>query len=113
MTIFEEETGSKHNQEIAFGYVYVMTHSFFSDVIRVGCTWDVPKEYAKSLSSKTIGDYHVVFSLQCQNPCDVSAQIKTYLNAVEYTKGFYQVSTEIAEKLFKREVLKIPELVVI
>lgn len=98
-----------HN--VALGNVYVMTHSFFSDVVKIGCTPEEPNAYAKSLSAKTIGEYNVVFSLQCNNPCKVTKQIKTYLNAEKYTKEFYQVPAELAEKLLKRETLKIPNLI--
>jgi hypothetical protein len=96
--------------DITLGSVYVMTHSFFSDVVKIGCTTEDPKTYAKSLSAKTIGEYSVAFSLQCSNPCKVQKQIKHYLNAQEYVSEFYQVSPDIAEKLLKRETLKIPSL---
>lgn len=95
---------------ISLGSVYVMTHSLFSDVIRIGCTPTDPVEYAQSLSAKTIGDYSVAFSLQCNNPCRVKKQIKEYLKAEEYTKEFYQVPPEVAAKLLRREALKIPSL---
>mgnify|MGYP003859892475 FL=1 len=95
---------------ISLGNVYVMTHSLFSDVVKIGCTVENPVEYAKALSEKTIGEYRVAFSLECSNPCKIKKKIKEYLNAEEYTKEFYQVSSEVAAKLLKREVLKIPGL---
>jgi hypothetical protein len=98
------------DQTISTGYVYVMSHSFFSDVIRIGCTPDDPKEYAKLLSKKTPGEYSLAYSLACKNPCQVKKQIREYLNAKEYVNEFYQVSVEVAEKLLKREILKIPVL---
>ena len=98
----------KESEDATVGNVYVMTHSFFSDVVRIGCTPEDPDIYAKSLSAKTIGEYSVAYSLQCSNPCKVTSQIKAYLSAERYTKEFYQVSSEVAEKLFKRETLKIP-----
>ena len=96
--------------DISLGSVYVMTHSFFSDVVKIGCTTEDPQTYAKTLSAKTIGEYSVAFSLQCRNPCKVQKKIKDYLNAQEYVNGFYQVSADIAKKLLKRETLKIPSL---
>jgi hypothetical protein len=98
-------------KNVSLGNVYIMTHSFFSDVIKIGCTPEDPNEYAKLLSAKTIGEYSVVFTLQCDNPCKVKKQIKEYLKAEEYTKEFYQVSPKVAEKLLRRETLKIPSLV--
>jgi hypothetical protein len=95
-------------QTISTGYVYVMTHSFFSDVIRIGCTPDDPKEYAKLLSKNTPGEYSLVYSLTCNNPCQIKKQIRKYLNAKAYVNEFYQVPAEIAAKLLKRETLKIP-----
>jgi hypothetical protein len=95
-------------KDIFFGHVYVMTHSLFSDVVKIGCNPEDPQEYAKSLSAKTIGEYHVAFSLQCSNPCKVKRQIKEYLNVQEYVSKFYQVSPEVAAKLLRRETLKIP-----
>jgi len=99
---------SVKNNEASLGNVFVMTHSFFSDVIRIGCTPEDPESYAKKLSTKAPGDYTLVFSLQCKNPCQVKKQIKTYLNAQKYVDEFYQVTTEVAESLLKRESLRIP-----
>lgn len=96
------------NTDISFGNVYVMTHSFFSDVIRIGCTPEKPEEYAKTLSQNSPGEYTTIFSLACKNPCQVKKQIREYLNAQEYVNEFYQVSPEVAKKLLKRETLKIP-----
>jgi len=98
------------NNEASVGNVYVMTHSFFSDVIRIGCTPEDPQEYVKSLSAKTPGEYTVVFSLQCSNPCKVKKRIQEHLNAQEYVKEFYQVPANVAERLLKRETLVIPTL---
>ena len=97
-------------EDISLGHVYVMTHSLFSDVVKIGCTSEDPVKYATSLSAKTIGDYSVVFSLECNSPCKVKRQVKAYLKAEEYVKGFYQVPVEVAGKLLKRETLIIPSL---
>lgn len=96
------------NKNINVGHVYVMTHSFFSDVVQIGCTSKSPTEDARSLSEKTIGEYSVAFSLQCNNPCNVKSQIKKYLSAQQYVNEFYQVSPKTVEKLLIRETLKIP-----
>jgi len=98
------------NIAVSLGNVYVMTHSFFSDVIRIGCTPEDPQEYTKSLSAKTPGDYQLVFSLQCNNPCKVKNRIKEHLNAQEYVNEFYQVPAEVAKRLLTRETLVIPTL---
>jgi len=95
---------------ITYGNVYVMTHSFFSDVIKIGCTPIDPIQHAITLSENTIGDYTVVFSLQCKNPCNVKKQIRQYLQAKAYVNEFYQVPAEVAERLLKREALRIPML---
>ncbi|TWX49241.1 GIY-YIG nuclease family protein [Colwellia hornerae] len=92
---------------VSIGNVYVMTHSFFSDVIRIGCTPDDAEEYARSLSKNSPGDYSLVFSLACNNPCAIKKKIRTYLNAKEYVNEFYQVSAEVAVKLLQRETLRI------
>ena len=59
------ESSEQHTSSDAVSYdnVYVMTHSFFSDVVRIGCTPTDPIEYAITLSAKTLGDYMAVFSL--------------------------------------------------
>ncbi|TWX69915.1 GIY-YIG nuclease family protein [Colwellia demingiae] len=106
----ENTTDTTTEKDISLGNVYVMTHSFFSDVVKIGCTTEDPQEHAKSLSAKTIGEYTVAFSLQCNNPCKVKKQIKKYLNAEKYVNEFYQVSPEVAEKLLRRETLVIPSL---
>lgn len=93
------------------GNVYIMTHSFFSDVIKIGCTPKNPTDYAKELSSKTPGTYALAFSIECKNPCQVKKQLRKYLDAKEYVNEFYQVPPDVAAKLLKQETLKIPNLV--
>lgn len=93
---------------VSFGNVYIMTHSIFSDVIRIGCTWNDTEEYAKSLSMKSPGHYQLFFSLACENPCKIKNQIRQYFDAKRYVNEFYEVSPEIARNILKREVLKIP-----
>jgi len=105
------ENAPAAEENVSLGNVYVMTHSFFSDVVRIGCTPEDPNEYAKLLSKKTIGEYSVAYSLQCSSPCKVKRQIKEYLKAEEYTKEFYQVPSDVAAKLLRRETLKIPSLI--
>ncbi|MBA6264418.1 GIY-YIG nuclease family protein [Colwellia sp. Bg11-12] len=95
---------------VSTGYVYIMTHSFFSDVIRIGCTSEDPMEYAQALSKNSPGDYSLVYSLACSEPCEVKKQIRTYLNAKKYVNEFYQVPAEVAVKLLQRETLRIPLL---
>lgn len=95
---------------ISKGNVYVMKHSLFSDVIRIGCTPQSPEEYAKTLSKTTPGEYKVVFQLYCENPCQIKKQVREYLHAKKYVNEFYQVPPEKAEKLLKAETLKIPIL---
>ena len=100
----------KDEQHVSVGNVYVMTHSFFSDVVRIGCTPEDPHEYTELLSAKTPGNYTLVFSLQCKNPCEIKKRIQTYLNAQEYVKEFYQVSSDVVARLLTRETLLIPTL---
>jgi len=104
------KNSQQNNNDALIGNVYVMTHSFFSDVIKIGCTTEDPIEYAKSLSAKKPGDYTVVFSLQCNNPCKIKKRIQEYLNAQEYVKEFYRVPAKVAERLLKNETLVIPTL---
>ncbi|WP_019026898.1 GIY-YIG nuclease family protein [Colwellia piezophila] len=110
MSNISNSTGAMTINNIASGHVYVMTHSLFSDVIKIGCTPENPQTYASLLSAKTIGEYRVAFSLLCSNPCKVKKQLKKYLKAQEYVNEFYQVPAEVAVKLLKREILKIPNL---
>jgi len=103
-------TQNKIDDEVSKGNVYVMTHSLFSDVVRIGCTPKDPEDYAKELSVNTPGHYTLVFSLYCDNPCQVKKQIREYLNAQEYVNEFYQVSVDLVSRLMKTETLKIPTL---
>jgi len=97
-------------KDTSTGNVYVMTHSFFSDVIRIGCTHEDPNTYTKSLSAKNPGEYTLVFHLQCDNPCHVKKRIQHHLSAQEYVQDFYQVPAEIAKRLLTRETLLIQTL---
>ena len=104
----ENTSATTTTKDIALGNVYVMTHSLFSDVVKIGCTTEEPEEYAKALSAKTIGEYSVAFSLQCNNPCKVKKQIKKYLDAQEYVNEFYQVSPDVAKKPVSYTHLTLP-----
>lgn len=99
---------NQQSKNASIGNVYVMTHSFFSDVIRIGCTTEDPEKYVQSLSTKTPGYYTLKFSQRCSNPCIVKKKIQEYLEAEKYVEEFFQVSEKIAEKLLKRETLVIP-----
>ena len=98
----------KSANDIPFGNVYIMTHSIFSDVIRIGCTPSNVEEYATSLSAKSPGHYELFYSLACDNPCMVKKQLKQHFTAQKYINEFYQTSIEVAAKLLERETLKIP-----
>lgn len=100
----------KEKQNHLEGNVYVMTHSFFSDVIKIGCTVEDPNFHAKSLSAKTFGEYTLAFSLRCKNPKKVEKRIQSQLLAQKYTNDFYHVSVKAAERLLKREAYLIPIL---
>lgn len=95
---------------VSYGNVYIMTHSIFSDVIRIGCTPIDTEQYAKSLSAKSPGHYQLYFSLSCDNPCQVKMQLRQHFNAKKFVNDFYEVSPETAKNLLKREVMKIPVL---
>jgi hypothetical protein len=98
------------DKDLASGYVYIMTHSFFHDVVRIGCTPEEPNLYTEKLSAKTPGDYTLVFSLKCDNPCQIKKKIKTFLKAQSYVNEFYQVPPDLAKRILKRETLRIPAL---
>ena len=94
----------------SFGNVYIMTHSIFSDVIKIGCTPTDIEEYTKYLSAKSPGYYELLFSLTCDNPCQISKQLRKRFDAKQYVNEFYEVSPETAKNALKREVMKIPVL---
>lgn len=96
------------NSPITTGNVCVLTHSFFSDVVRIGCTATDPDEYAKALSAKSPGEYTVVYALACQNPSSINKQVQQYLTSKKYIDEFYQTSVDVAAKLLKRTTLNIP-----
>jgi len=99
-----------NRDNVAFGNVYIMTHSIFSNVIKIGCTTDDTEEYAKSLSAKGPGDYKLYFSLACDNPCLIKKKLREHFIAEQYVNEFYEVSPEIAKNVLKRELMKIPVL---
>lgn len=90
------------------GNVYIMKHSFFSDVIRIGCTPENPIKYAKELSQKSPGEYLVSYAVYCSNPCEVKKRLKAYLESYKCINDFYEVSADIAMKYLQRESMKIP-----
>lgn len=97
-------------KETALGNVYIMTHSLFSDVVRIGCTPKNIDEYVKSLSAATPGEYHIAYSSLCISPCEVKRRIKESLNSKVYMNDFYEVSIKEAKSMVEREVLRIPSL---
>ncbi|WP_440873700.1 GIY-YIG nuclease family protein [Thalassotalea sp. PLHSN55] len=92
------------------GNVYVMTHSFFSDVIRIGCTSEDPLALASLLSERTPGQYSLYFTLNCLNAVSVNDKLQSYLALQKYTNEFYSVTPEEAQKLLIREAMRIPTL---
>lgn len=109
MSMDNSQQGIK-SDNVAFGNVYIMTHSIFSNVIKIGCTPDDTEEYAKSLSAKGPGDYKLYFSSPCNNPCQIKKQLRKHFYAEQYVNEFYEVSPEIAKSVLKRELMKIPVL---
>jgi hypothetical protein len=95
---------------ISYGNVYIMTHSIFSNVIRIGCTPNDTSEYSKSISENILGDYELYFSLACNNPCRIKKLIKMHFKNKKYVNEFYEVDPETAKNILKREVMKIPIL---
>jgi hypothetical protein len=98
----------QQDKDFVIGNVFIMTHSFFSDVVRIDCTSEDPQEYVRLLSATSPGDYTIVFSLHCDNPYTIKNRIQGYLHSQKSAKEFYQVSAQLAERLLKREVLVIP-----
>jgi hypothetical protein len=98
------------DNHVTFGHVYIMTHSIFSSVIRIGCTPNDTVEYSKYLSANNPGDYQLYFSLACDNPCEIKKQLRKHFNGKKYVNEFYEVSPEIAKSVLKREIMKIPAL---
>ena len=96
------------NNIVPFGNVYIMTHSIFSNVIRIGCTPTNTEEYTKSLSTQSPGEYALFYSLACDNPCQIKQKIRNLFSANQYVDEFYEVPPEKAKNILKREVMKIP-----
>lgn len=99
---------TSHNVDEEYGNVYIMKHSLFSDVIRIGCTPDDPIHYTQTLSKKSPGSYTLLYAQACQQPCKVTRKVRRYLTEKNYINEFYEVSPSCAIKLFKQEVLRIP-----
>lgn len=89
------------------GNICIMTHSFFSNVIRIVSTQEPPKNFAKYLSDKSPGEYQVFFSLYCEHPNNVKDIVQKSLTPIECVKEFYDATPEQAVKLIKRETMKI------
>jgi len=106
----KKTTQKADKKEVSVGNVYVMTHSLFSNVIRIGCTPKDPQTYTDTLSANSPGQYTLVYAKQCSNPCQVKKQIREYLNAQVYVNEFYEVPADVAAKLLTRETLRIPTL---
>lgn len=98
------------HDNISFGNVYIMTHSIFSDVIKIGCTPSDTEEYTKTLSAKGPGHYQLFFSVPCDNPCQVKKRIRKQFDEKKFVSEFYEVSPETAKSVLKREIMKIPTL---
>lgn len=86
------------SDNVPFGNVYIMTHSIFSNVIKIGCTTGDTETYAKSLSAKSPGHYELFFSSPCNNPCQVKKRIRKQFEAKKFVNEFYEVSPETAKR---------------
>ena len=99
--------GSQQNitpDNVAFGNVYIMTHSIFSGVIKIGCTTSDSEEYTKLLSAKSPGHFELYFSVPCDNPCQIKKQLREHFHAKQYVNEFYEVSPETAKNEIGRAV---------
>ena len=96
------------NLEVPIGNVYIMSHSLFSNIVRIGCTPANIEEYAKLLSAQSPGDYHIIYSSSCDNPCTVKNRIRHSLRENIYMNEFYELSTSKAITVVKREIMRIP-----
>lgn len=90
------------------GSVYVMTHSLFSDVVRIGTTPNDPEEHAKQLSKTSPGDYQLFYTLSCDDPTSITERISSHLRNQEYANQFYQITPSTAKKIVSQEILRIP-----
>lgn len=97
-----------NNNHVPYGNVYIMTHSIFSNVVKIGCTPTDTEEYAKSLSAQSPGEYALFYSLACDNPCQIKQKIRNLFSANQYINEFYEVSPEKAKNILNREIMKIP-----
>lgn len=92
------------------GNVFVLQHSIFNHVVQFGCSEQNPADIAKKLSKKTRmpGEFSVVASHSCCEPCSAKARVIQALKNTHYVEDFYEVSLETAKKIVQREALRIP-----
>ncbi len=107
-TSTKTQNSLQDNANRANGYVYVMAHSLFSDVVKIGSTDHEPHRYAQTLSETVPGHYKVEFAQQCNNPYKIQQQVRDYLKANACVNEFYEVPAQVATNLIKREMLRIP-----
>ena len=95
-------------KDISSGYICIMTHSFFSDVILIVSSMEMPERIAENFSKKTPGEYSVAFSQFCERPDEIKRKVEASLNGIECVQGFYDASPAQAIKLIQRELMRIP-----
>ena len=98
------------NLEVPTGNVYIMSHSLFANIVRIGCTPKNIEEYAKLLSAQSPGDYHIIYSSSCDNPCSVKNRIRHSLSKNICMNEFYELSACEAITAVKREIMRIPSM---
>ncbi|GLX77756.1 hypothetical protein tinsulaeT_10960 [Thalassotalea insulae] len=91
-------------------FIYILQHSFITDVVRVGASEKHPELIAQELSHKINlpGEYQVISSMHCANAQSASALIKQSIKHYQTAGGFYQLTPEHALKYIKRDTMRIP-----
>jgi len=97
------------------GSVYVMKHSFFEGVVRVGCTPKELEQYAAELTNNTNlpGKYSVYSYVTCDDPCLVRSRVLDILKEHRAGGEFFDMMPEEATAIIKRESMRIPALEIV
>ena len=92
----------------AQGYVFILQNSLFSDVLSFNSTDEDVGDMAKNMSRINPGEFSVLSSIACEDHTEVKRRVLHSLKHTLFAGDFYEVTTQEALRVVRREANRIP-----
>ncbi|NMP32564.1 hypothetical protein HII17_13440 [Thalassotalea sp. M1531] len=101
---------SEEGLSASSGNLFVIQHSIMKSVVKFVSTNQSPEKYVTELVNNTRmpGSYAILYNTYCNQPNDAKDRIMHALRTSACPNDFYEVDTQIAINMIKRESMRIP-----